>query len=66
MFGLGWMEIGLLFLLLVLVFGAGTAGSIAGRLFGTAQKVNSIKSGLFNPADLLSRLTGFSGPKKKD
>jgi hypothetical protein len=56
MFGLGWMEISLL-LILVLIFGVGPSSQVLGRLFGTYRKVNEAKrslKGSFNPLNYLS------------
>lgn len=66
MFGLGWLEIIILVVLLVLVFGADNVAAIAGRLFGTAQKVNSVKRDLTNPASWLTRLTGDKKSNQQD
>ena len=43
MFGLGWMEISLLVVVLVLVFGPGKAGNLLGKAFGTLRKVDRVK-----------------------
>lgn len=62
MFGLGWMEISLLLLVLVLIFGAGPSSQLLGKLFGTYRKVNAAKqqlTGSFNPLSYLH-------PKSKD
>ena len=56
MFGLGWLEIGLLVLVLVLLFGVGPSGRILGRLFGTYTRVNDAKrrfTSSFNPLSFL-------------
>jgi len=56
MFGLGWMEIALLLLVLVLIFGVGPSTQLLGRLFGTYRKVNNAKqqlTGSFNPLTYL-------------
>lgn len=57
MFGLGWMEIAILLVLLVLIFGADKVVGVAGRLFGTAQKLNDAKRDLTDPGRWLNRLT---------
>jgi len=62
MFGLGWMEISLLLLVLVLCFGVGPSGRVLGRLFGTYRKVNTARQqlkGSFNPLKYLQ-------PKQKN
>jgi len=43
MFGLGWMEIALLVVVLVLVFGPGRAGNLLGQAFGAIKKVDRAK-----------------------
>lgn len=62
MFGLGWMEISLLLVVLVLIFGVGPSTRLLGRVFGTYRKVNDAKqqlTGSFNPLSYLN-------PKSKD
>jgi hypothetical protein len=56
MFGLGWMEISLLLVVLVLIIGVGPSSQLLGKLFGTYRKVNSAKqqlTGSFNPLTYL-------------
>ncbi|HKI51303.1 MAG TPA: hypothetical protein VJ995_04465 [Geothermobacteraceae bacterium] len=58
MFGLGWMEISLLLVVLVLIFGIGPSSQLLGKLFGTYRKVNDAKqqlTGSFHPLSLLNR-----------
>jgi Sec-independent protein translocase protein TatA len=62
MFGLGWMEISLLLLVLVLCVGIGPSSRMLGRLFGGYRKVNAAKQqlkGSFNPLNYLQ-------PRQKD
>jgi len=62
MFGLGWMEISLLLVVLVLIFGIGPSSQLLGKLFGTYRKVNNARQqlkGSINPLNLL-------GPKSND
>jgi len=63
MFGLGWMEIAILALILVLIFGPGRAGALAGKIFGTVKKVDDAKRSLLSPTGLMER---FIGGEKKD
>lgn len=58
MFGLGWMEIGILVLILVLVLGPGRAGAMAGKIFGTVKKVDEAKRNMLSPSGLLERFIG--------
>ncbi|ORJ62477.1 Sec-independent protein translocase subunit TatA/TatB [Geothermobacter hydrogeniphilus] len=65
MFGLGWMEIGILVLILVLVFGPGRAGAMAGKIFGTVKKVDEAKRSVLSPTGLLERFLGGQKPADK-
>lgn len=63
MFGLGWMELFLLVLLLALVFGAGTTGRLLGRIFAVKRKVGETRSRFTN---LLNPLSFFRSQDKND
>jgi len=56
MFGLGWMEIALLLLVLVMLIGVGPSSRLIGRLFGTWRKVNDVKSQVRSAANPLNFL----------
>lgn len=64
MFGLGWMEIALLLLVLVMLFGVGPSSRLLGRLFGTWRKVNDVKSQVRGAANPLNYLK-LDDPKDK-
>jgi len=56
--GFGFMEIGILVLLLCFILGTGKAGELLGRIFRTYSKVDQAKQGLkssLNPANLFSK-----------
>lgn len=56
MFGLGWLEIGLLLLVVVLLFGVGPSGRVLGRLFGTYRRVDETRRRLRDTLNPMSYL----------
>ncbi len=58
MFGLGYLEIAILVLLLCLVFGADKTGHLIGRFFQTKRRVEDATASVkrsFNPLGLFGR-----------
>ena len=58
MFGLGYLEIGILVLLLCLVFGADKTGQLIGRFFQTKRRIEDATGNVkrsFSPLGLFGR-----------